>query len=460
MISDKVLNLRFYYKGKNLDTAKEERDIENKFIVGSDKNIQWQILDKSFPKRHLLIKKAKDSFRLVLNKRMQVTVKKGDQLLTEEALRDRKLLKNNELIMDMDSTGYVTCARYWCIAYEFVTPEKRVLTNEEKKLIQQYYRRPPLSSQQKLSRNLLIIALLLTIIGAFFFERYYTPPMYERSLSQRVQIDPVTIPEEEQLVFEEYITDEPDEVPEGVEGLTGAAGILGFNPQDVSGPMVDLQGGRTTLTYSEQIIAGEGGAGSGEGPGGAGTATPGRAGTSFDAGAIVQRSGPPGDLFSGDIDAARRMGLRDIDPDAIRGSSEGIAYSHISTEEQLASLARARQRALSSGIEIVDESEIESAEPADRNAAMNIRQYIEPNFGQLHDLFAQESQLRNIYGSIQITLHFREDGRVEAVNLEERAGSFFTESFKIRAIEIMRQWRVPTTRQLPAYSFQIRFVRS
>src|SRR5690554_1091960 len=122
MTSEKVLNLRIYYKGKNLDTAKEERDIVNKCIVGSAKNIQWQILDKSFPKRHLLIKKAKDSFKLVLNKGMQVTVKKGNQLLTEEALRARKMLKNNELYMDIDSTGYVTCARYWCIAYEFVTP--------------------------------------------------------------------------------------------------------------------------------------------------------------------------------------------------------------------------------------------------------------------------------------------------------------------------------------------------
>jgi len=460
MTSEKVLNLRFYYKGKNLDTAKEERDIVNKFIVGSAKNIQWQILDKSFPKRHLLIKKAKDSFKLVLNKGMQVTVKKGNQLLTEEALRARKMLKNNELYMDIDSTGYVTCARYWCIAYEFVTPEKRVLTDDDRKLIQRYYRRPPLSSQQKVNRNLLVIAFLLTVIGAFFFERYYTPPVYERTLAQRVQIEPVEMPEEEQLVFEEYIADEPEESEEIVEGLTGAAGILGFDPQGVSGPMVDLPGGRTTLTYSEQIVAtGEGGTGAGEGPGG-GSATPGRAGSSFDTGVITQGSGPPGDLFSGDIDAARRMGLRDIDPDAIRGSTEGIAYSHISTEEQLAALARARQRALTSGIQVVDESEIESAEPEDRTAAMNIRQYIEPNFGQLHDLFAQESQFRNIYGSIQITLYFRENGQVEAVNLEERPGSFFTESFKVRAIDIIRQWRVPTTRQLPAYSFQIRFVRN
>lgn len=168
----------------------------------------------------------------------------------------------------------------------------------------------------------------------------------------------------------------------------------------------------------------------------------------------------PGEIFKGDIDTARRMGMRDIDPSLIGGISDDNSYTQITSAEELEALVRAKQRALSAGIQTVDESEIEAVAPEIRDRVINIRQYIEPSLRQLHELFAQESQVRNIYGSLQITLYFRPNGHIEAVSLEPRPGSFFTDSFMARATEIMRQWRVPTTRQLPAYSFQIRFVRN
>lgn len=465
MNEDKILSLRFYYKGKNLDIAKEERDIKDKFVVGSDKHNQWQILDNTFPKKHLLIKKAADGFKLILHKGMQLTVKKGDDILTEEALRNQNLLKKNELFLDKNTTGYVSYAGDWSIAYEFVKPYRRVLTDDDRRLIREYQRPPVLTPQEKLFRNLLIIAILITIIGAIIFENAYTPPVYQRTLAQRVQIEREVAPIEETMVFEERIAEEP--VAEPTEGEAdpaaprGAAALLGFDPGEVSGPAVDMPTGPALVTYSEQIVASRPGAGApGTGPGaGLPGTTPGRAGASFDAGAVAPSGISPGELFRGDIDPGR-LGLRDVDASVLGGETGEITFTQVTRSEQLEALGRARQRALSAGLQTVDETAIETLPPEAREAAANIRQFIQPFIGQLDELFLQERQVRNIYGSIQITLYFRANGQVEAVNIDERPGSFFTDSFKAKATEIMMQWRVPTTRQLPPYSFQRRFARN
>jgi hypothetical protein len=470
MTEDKILSLRFYYKGKNLDIAKENRDIKDKFVVGSDKHIHWQILDKSFPKRHLLIKKAADSFKLILHKGMQLTVKKGDEILTEDSLRSQKLLKNNELLLDKNTTGYVSYAGDWSIAYEFVKPYHRVVTDEDRRMIREYHRRPELDSQAKLVRNVFIIAILLAIIGAVVFENTYTPPVYERTLAQRVQITrevappapPPPPPTQETGPAEEQTGPPAEEAPtDAVATRRGAASILGFDAGEVTGPAVEVPSGPAVATVSEQIVASGAGAGrSGSGPGTAAPGPPGRARSSFDVGAVSPSAPPTGELFRGDIDTARRLGMRDVDASVLGGETGEITYTQISRTDQLEAIGRARQRALSAGLETVDEAAIETLPPEARETVISIRQYVDPNMRQLDELFIQERQVRNIYGSVQVTLFFKPNGQVEAVEIEERPGSFFTDSFKAKAYEIMMQWRVPTSKQLPPYSFQKRFQRN
>ena len=47
-MADKVLNLTLKYQGKQLDIAKYNRDFTKKFVIGSDKNIFWQIVINFF----------------------------------------------------------------------------------------------------------------------------------------------------------------------------------------------------------------------------------------------------------------------------------------------------------------------------------------------------------------------------------------------------------------------------
>ena len=111
-------------------------------------------------------------------------------------------------------------------------------------------------------------------------------------------------------------------------------------------------------------------------------------------------------------------------------------------------------------METVDEAAIESA-PADVRADLiSIRRYVQPSMRQLDELFRQESQIRSMHGSVDITLFFAPNGQVEAAEIVPRPASSFTDAFLAKAVEIMMQWRVPTQQQLPPYRFPYRFIRN
>jgi len=86
-----------------------------------------------------------------------------------------------------------------------------------------------------------------------------------------------------------------------------------------------------------------------------------------------------------------------------------------------------------------------------------MRSHIQQNFNQLDQIFLSESAASDIYGSIEATLHFDVEGRVDSVDIEAGEGSLFTESFLAQAVDLMMSWSVPTERQMPAYRFSYRF---
>ncbi|MCB5230781.1 MAG: hypothetical protein WCX83_03065 [Candidatus Cloacimonas sp.] len=473
MSKSKILSLKLFYKGKNLDIARENRDIKNKFVIGSDKHMYWQILDKNFPKKHLLVKKVKDDFKMFINKNMQLTVNKDGQALNADALKAQNLLSGNTLMLDRNTTGSISFSNDWRIEYEFIQPFVTVMTDEDRRLIALYHRRPPLGRQEKLARNLLIIAFLVVLIGGLLFDRLYTPPVYERSIASRVSVDvaPITSVDTD-YVMEEVVIEDIEPEPVGDETSAsdatatggrhgGASSILGFDIGSGTGgggPAIAVDRGPSVITYSEQIVArGAGGGGSGAGPGRGPASTPGRASSNFDVGAAPSSSVKPGTLFGGDVSAAKKLGMKEVDASVLGGVTGEIQAAEIITTDQLEALARAKQRAFEYNLETVDEAKIESAPQEYKDDLTNVRQYIQPNMRQIDDLFKQETQIRRIYGSIEVTLYFSPSGQVEAVDIKERAGSFFTPSFKAKATEIMMQWRVPTKKQLPPYRFPYRF---
>ncbi|MCB5253550.1 MAG: hypothetical protein LHW51_11310, partial [Candidatus Cloacimonetes bacterium] len=77
----KVLSLRLNYKGKFLDYAKEGKEIKNKFVIGSNKFLQWQILEPAFPDKHTFIKQKGGEYVMELLPNSQLSCERdGDTL--------------------------------------------------------------------------------------------------------------------------------------------------------------------------------------------------------------------------------------------------------------------------------------------------------------------------------------------------------------------------------------------
>jgi len=73
----KLLNLTLHYKGKVLDRVRYGKDFKSKFFIGSSKYLFWQILDESFPDKHLFLTKKGDQLYLQLPPGAKISCSKG-----------------------------------------------------------------------------------------------------------------------------------------------------------------------------------------------------------------------------------------------------------------------------------------------------------------------------------------------------------------------------------------------
>jgi hypothetical protein len=174
-MSEKFLNMQFIYKGKIIDVAKYKRDFKNKFYIGSDKNLLWQILNPSFPKKYLLLTKIGNNYAFSLNNKMKIEVNKDGRTLTTDELRRAKLITGNKLILSPNTTGRVNILNDWEIEYKFETPYRRVLSSMERAIISKYRRYESLDRNTKFTGLFLILSLIITITGLRIFEHNYKP---------------------------------------------------------------------------------------------------------------------------------------------------------------------------------------------------------------------------------------------------------------------------------------------
>jgi len=187
-MSEKFLNMQFRYKGKVIDIAKYKRDFTNKFYIGSDKKLFWQILNPAFPKKYLLLTKVGNNYAFSLNKNMKVEVNKDGRTLTSEELRKARLISGNKLILSPSTTGKLNILDDWEIDYKFETPYRRVISSMEKSIVAKYKRYETLDNSTKFTTLFLLLSLLITVIGINIFERNYKPvPIEAKTIQQELQ---------------------------------------------------------------------------------------------------------------------------------------------------------------------------------------------------------------------------------------------------------------------------------
>ncbi|HHE38980.1 MAG TPA: hypothetical protein ENL20_10465, partial [Candidatus Cloacimonetes bacterium] len=198
-----ILNLKFKYKGKYLDIAKYNRDFHNRFFVGSDKNLMWQILNSNFPEKFLLIERKKDYFILHLWDKMDILVKEGNQIFTKQQLIETGILKDNRLLLKENQMGRIRFLDDWEIEYSFVKPVKKILSDAEKQVIKQFATFSKLSPLERNTRIFLLLGVLLTVGLLYIFEANYQPPEINSLVERLSQLEKIATRVEVPVVEEE-----------------------------------------------------------------------------------------------------------------------------------------------------------------------------------------------------------------------------------------------------------------
>ncbi len=476
---EKVLNLKLKYQDKVLDIARHKRDFTNKFFIGNDRDLFWQILDNAFPKRYKLISKHGSSFKLNLRDDMGVIVKKDNQELGMNDLRMANLIKGKSLTLDPSTVGSISFGGNWEIEYSFSKPYTYTPSLQEISIAKQFAKFPPSTPQQKFTRTFIILGLIAAWIGLYIAESTYVPPLQvdftermQRIEDFATQVQPVV----EEAVdakgtmdvevgkSREEMEEEVVEQVEHAQAMSSAQFEQEFGlALDVGG---GIAGGTGTGDFSNELLevtevseivaAGSGGPGSGTGPKARRGATDldvaGSGG--FDLEGSGDGLGGLGDL--GGLDLGGTGGFEEVDMAGLGGD---VGSYNITKIESKAQFTAVKKRF--AGIKMVSEGSItvkQTISPQTKSIIADIDRVVSTYKPQIAKLFGVETMMMDMYGTLEFSIIISKSGKVEAVDIEATSGSYFTDSFLSKCREIIMNWKIPVKDPI-GYSFRMKFMK-
>jgi len=460
---ENVLNLKLKYKDKVLDIARYKRDFTNKFYIGNDRDLFWQILDKAFPRRYNLISKKGSSFKMKLRDDMSVTVIKNNQELGIDDLRRANLMKGKTLT-----------------EYSFIKPYTYTPSMQEISIAKQFAKFPPSTPQQKFTRIFVILGLLAAWIGLYIAESTYVPPV-QVDFAERMQRIEEFATQIQPEIFEEVVDTEGTtdvqvgksreemevEVTEQVEqaqAMTSAQFEQEFGlALNVGG---GIQGGTGTGDFSNELLEvtevseivaqGSGGPGAGTGPKARRGATDldlaGSGG--FDLEGSGDGLGGLGDMEG--LGLGGTGGFEEVDMASLGGDVGSYNITKVKSKAQF----RAVQKRFA-GIKMVTEGSIkvkQTTSPQTKSIVADIDRVVATYKPQISKLFGVETMMMDMYGTIEFSIIINKSGKVEAVDIEAIQGSYFTDSFLTKCREIILNWKIPVKDPI-GYSFRMKFMK-
>jgi len=466
-MQNKILNLKLKYKNLYLDTAKYGRDFHDNFYIGSDKMMLWQILDNSFPEKFKLVSRVKDDFQLNLWDEMDVLVKKDDKIYSKQQLVENGLIENGAIILEQNQMGRIKFLKNWEIEYNFAEPFELVLSEEEKQTIKKFATFTPLSPQEKFTRLFLTLGTIFTIVGLMIFENNYTPLPVNDLASRLTNIEEMATRVEIPDIVEEqsaphYREGTETEVKAQVQqaqhmsakqfqaefGLSLSAGLNGGGGGDLKNQLLQV-------TEVREIVA----AGSGKGSG-SGTSPQITRGTSeLDVISSKVQLGEGeglGDIGGLDgVDLANNSGFESVDLANLGGSVGNYTITKIESKKKFEEIKKRF-----SGIRMMTEGNIGITEmkPQEKTQLAYIDQIVATYKPQIIKLFTTQSMMIDMYGTLQFSLIIGAGGKIEAVDINEISGSYFTPTFIEKCREIMMNWKIDVTEPV-VYSFRMKFYK-
>ena len=479
-MAEKILHLKLKYKNKYLDIAKFKRDFKDKFLIGSNKHIFWQILDPKFPNKHTLITRKKDDFYMNILSNMDVHVNKKDSTLTKQEMEKKKIIKNNQFKLDKNTSGEITFSKDWGIEYAFVKPYHVARTKEDIENFRKYHRKPKLTGEQKFTRAFLIIAWLFTIVGIVIFEKNYEPPQRVdfqdrlRSIEQQATLIQADFAEDVQVK-----PDEPDQADlppdnynkaanegeaaeqaaaaeaevmaeienifgglDGVEGMEGDAGenvLIEVSEAGIAAVESDnSSGGLSADVWSDIGVSNAGEAG---------------------ADAILQGAGELGDIGAVDLGGlaiGKNTGnFENVNAADLGGDLGNYKIVSVRGQQEFESVRRSF-----GGIPLLQEGNVNIAETQQAKTELaSIEQQVNTLTPRLSQLYTTESLKYNMYGTLHFEIIINESGKVVAVQVSYAKGSYFTNEFLDKAKAVVKGWNIEVKKPT-RYKFRRTFIRS
>jgi hypothetical protein len=469
-MAEKVLNLRLKYKNKFLDTAIYKRDFTNSFLIGSDKKIFWQILDKAFPEKHKLISKKDNDFFMHLLPDMSISVMKDGKFVSDEELKKQNQLSDRVLKLSRDTEGAIKFSKNWTVEYYFKTPYVAVKSKEDIAFFHTYHKWEELTKEQKFTRTFLIIALLVTFAGSFIFERTYEPPA-RIDFRDRLR----SIEEQATLVqpeFQEDVQQPTETVTTGFERATSEAeaseqaaaaaaqsaadferefgALTGFGTgsgeEDLTGAIFETNVIGTKFVESSDGASGMPDIGLSLPKAGQGTS-------------ILESAGNLGDLsdFSGLGDLGLGTGdanFEGVDIASLGGDLGNYKTVRIKGKAEFDAIKRSF-----GGIRTIKEDDIELLEtPEARTELASIEQQVQALRPQINQLYRIESMMTDMYGTIEFEVIIGGDGKIMAVDYSPAKGSYFSPEFLEKAKQIIMKWNI-RVKEAIGYRFRVTYLK-
>ncbi len=182
-----ILNLSLNYRGKHLDTIRQGTDFVNKWQIGTDKHLFWQILDdtQKFPSKHKLLVKRGNDFHLQLPDGSHLSCSKDGNPLDANFLKQNGILSGSLLKLRNDLSGTVQINPDYEIQFGYSEPRKTVLRPEEQAVVNSSLQPATPSASERTETGLILLFLILGLAFVLIYDLVIKPRMdKEKTLTE------------------------------------------------------------------------------------------------------------------------------------------------------------------------------------------------------------------------------------------------------------------------------------
>ncbi len=495
-----ILNLQLFYRGKHLDTIRQNVDFNKSWTIGTDKHLFWQILDtgRSMPRKHKFLEKRGADYYLHLTGGSNLSCSKDGRPLDANDLQSGGILSGSLLKLNPNLSGTVQLNPDYEIRFDYTEPRVVVLKPQEQAVVNSSMQPRTMSSQERNQTGLILLFLILGIAFVLIYDQVIKPrldkaraivELSELEKARRIEADKslgdpskaTTAEQLEQQQTDATTGEEPKKtatgksktVPKGTgtpggkgTGTTDVGKVFG-KPSSIPGTGHTSSGPHYSVTSLQSFVTANPGVRSGDGIGGIGgpgsfnpKASSGFAGT-YDPGNI-QGYDPSGSGVGRVADKLPQQAGSLLPPgvptQTFTGDASKLKPSSSSPTQSIPSAQEQAKKVTQTvttpkDVSKLAEPEVKIPKPAYTGSDANvIYSQVSGRKGQIEQAYRRHTAIKRQTGSITVVMNIADDGAVNAQVTS--SSSSFTPAFLNEVKQIVESWRFNVS-QATKYQFRV-----